>query len=210
MRRRCSWAMPGPVSEMVITACPERRSSYASRRMIPAPEAVASMAWDLAGDDPAGFRAIEAIVISGNGPTIVPIDGVGKPLWNALTWMDRRASHQAAEAGRALGRQIDPEYNLPKILWFREHKPDVYKKAKFFVSCPEYVCGRLSGTWATFLPAQGFQEIIWDDEALEAFGERLLLAEADARAAMQPGEGDFPGAAAARQGVAERSLEPAQ
>jgi len=130
--------------------------------------AVASMAWDLAGDDPAGFRAIEAIVISGNGPTIVPIDGEGKPLWNALTWMDRRASHQAAEAGRALGRQIDPEYNLPKILWFREHKPDVYKKAKFFVSCPEYVCGRLSGTWATFLPAQGFQEIIWDDEALEA------------------------------------------
>ncbi len=130
--------------------------------------AVASMAWDLAGDDPIGFRSIEAIVISGNGPTIVPIDANGKPLWNALTWMDRRASAQAAQAGRALGRQIDPEYNLPKILWFREHKPDVYEKTRLFVSCPEYICGRLSGRWTTFLPAQGFEEIIWDDEALEA------------------------------------------
>ncbi|HOV94219.1 MAG TPA: FGGY-family carbohydrate kinase [Spirochaetales bacterium] len=130
--------------------------------------AVASMAWDLAGDDPAGFRSIEAVVVSGNGPTIVPIDANGKPLWNALTWMDRRASAEAADAGRALGRQIDPEYNLPKILWFREHKPDVYEKTRLFVSCPEYICGRLSGRWTTFLPAQGFEEIIWDDEALEA------------------------------------------
>lgn len=112
------------------------------------------------------FEPVEAIVVSGNGPTIVPVDGSGMPLMNAITWLDRRASAEAAEASAALEYKLDPAYNLPKILWIRHHAPDIYEKARWFVSCPEYLCARLSGNFVSFLPAEGFKKIIWDDQAL--------------------------------------------
>ena len=112
------------------------------------------------------FEPIEAIVVSGNGPTIVPLDISGQPLMNAITWLDRRASEEAAEASAALENKLDPAYNLPKILWIKHHVPEIYEKARWFVSCPEYLCAQLSGNYVSFLPAEGFKKIIWDDQAL--------------------------------------------
>jgi xylulokinase len=113
---------------------------------------------------------IDCIVVSGNGPTLVPIGADGKALGNAITWMDRRAVEEARIAGEAVGRELDPTYNLPKALWFMRHKPEVYEKTKWFMSCPEFVCGALTGVWTTFLPAEGFQPIIWSNEALRLLG----------------------------------------
>ena len=39
---------------------------------------------------PSSDRNIEAVVVSGNGPTLVPVDSKGKALDFAMTWMDRR------------------------------------------------------------------------------------------------------------------------
>lgn len=113
---------------------------------------------------------VDAIVVSGNGPTIVPVDGNGVPLMNAITWLDRRASVEASEASEALEYTLDPAYNLPKILWIRNHKPDIYAKTRWFISCPEYLCAQLSGNYVSFLPAEGFKKIIWDDTALNHLG----------------------------------------
>lgn len=115
-------------------------------------------------------RAVECVVVSGNGPTLVPVDGAGRPLANAVTWMDRRAVDEAVLAGKAAGRFLDPTYNLPKALWFLRHRPDIYERAARFCSCPEFVCGSLSGEWVSFLPAEGFQPIIWDDASIRATG----------------------------------------
>lgn len=115
-------------------------------------------------------QTIECIVVSGNGPTLVPVDDAGNPLANAVTWMDRRAVDEAVLAGRAAGRFLDPTYNLPKALWFSRHRPDIYERAARFSSCPEFVCGSLTGEWISFLPAEGFQPIIWDDASIRAAG----------------------------------------
>lgn len=45
---------------------------------------------------------LKAIVICGNGPTILPIDERGEPLAPAITWLDRRAQQEAKEASIAL------------------------------------------------------------------------------------------------------------
>ncbi|MDP2790269.1 MAG: FGGY-family carbohydrate kinase, partial [Rectinemataceae bacterium] len=68
------------------------------------------------------------------------------------------------------GRFLDPTYNLPKALWFKRHRPDIYERTARFSSCPEYLCGRLTGEWRSFLPAEGFQPIIWDADSLRALG----------------------------------------
>ncbi len=114
--------------------------------------------------------AVECVVVSGNGPTLVPVDAEGNALAPAVTWMDRRAIEESVLAGKAAGRFLDPTYNLPKALWFKRHRPEIYEKTARFSSCPEYLCGRLSGEWYSFLPAEGFQPIIWDTQSICALG----------------------------------------
>jgi xylulokinase len=118
----------------------------------------------------ANSGAVECVAVSGNGPTLVPVDASGEPLAPAVTWMDRRAVEEAVLAGKAAGRFLDPTYNLPKALWFKRHRPDIYERTARFSSCPEYLCGRLTGEWSSFLPAEGFQPIIWDADSIRALG----------------------------------------
>lgn len=111
---------------------------------------------------------LACIVVSGNGPTLIPVGSDGEPLAPAITWMDRRAVEQASRAGLAAGRFLDPTYNLPKALWFRDCKPEIYEKTARFSACPEFVIAKLCGEWRTILPAEGFQPIIWDEASLSA------------------------------------------
>jgi len=120
-----------------------------------------------------GTRATEplrAIVVSGNGPTILPIDARGEPLAPAITWLDRRAQRESEEASAALRYPLDAAFNLPKILWLRRNMPSLYRCAARFLSCPEFVIGRLTGEWTTCLPNQGYTRIVWDMAAIGALG----------------------------------------
>ncbi|TXT44015.1 MAG: pentulose/hexulose kinase [Spirochaetes bacterium] len=110
---------------------------------------------------------IRALAVSGQGPTILSVDRQGEVLHDALTWLDRRAQVQSEKVGRLLGYPLDAAFNLPKILWIKENLPEIYERTKWFVSCPEYIVAQLTGTYVSFLPAQGYTRIIWDDAALE-------------------------------------------
>jgi xylulokinase len=110
------------------------------------------------------------VAVSGNGPTLVPVGADGIPLHPAITWMDRRAVAEAARAGKVAGRFLDPTYNLPKALWFKDMRPGIYERTAHFSGCPEFVCGRLTGEWRSILPAEGFQPIIWDRDSIAALG----------------------------------------
>ncbi|MHB9153109.1 MAG: xylulokinase [Spirochaetales bacterium] len=115
---------------------------------------------------PAGLKDVECVVVSGNGPTLLPVDEGGKPLHNAITWMDRRAAEESELAEPILGRSLDPAYNLPKVLWMKAHRPDLYERTRWFSSCPEFLIARLCGNWISILPAEGYQAIIWDSASL--------------------------------------------
>lgn len=124
---------------------------------------VANLSPSLAGE------ALRAVVICGNGPTILAVDRAGEPLAPAMSWLDRRATVEAREASQKLGHPIDAAFNLPKILWLRNHRPELYERAQLFVSCPEFVAGRLTGTWTTCVPNAGYTAIIWDEASLRTF-----------------------------------------
>ncbi len=124
--------------------------------------AVDGMLARLAAAAPGGLAGVRCVAVSGNGPTLLPVDARGEPLCNAITWMDRRAAEESALAEPLLGRPLDPAYNLPKVLWLKNHRPALYEATRWFSSCPEYICARLCGEWVSFLPAEGYQAIIWD------------------------------------------------
>jgi xylulokinase len=113
---------------------------------------------------------IEAVVVSGNGPTLVPVDGKGTPLDFAMTWMDRRGVEEARLIARLTDRYVDPTFYLPKALWIYRNKPELYRRTRHFCTCPEFVDLFLTGVARTVLPSEQFAPYIWTPETIEGLG----------------------------------------
>jgi len=117
-----------------------------------------------------GRFPLRAVVVSGNGPTLVPVGRDGRPLDFAMTWLDRRGVEEARLAAEATGRYVDPSFYLPKALWIFRHKQRVYRDTRHFLACPEFVDFYLTGEACTVLPSEPFQPYIWTAEAIEKLG----------------------------------------
>jgi xylulokinase len=101
--------------------------------------------------DKAGIsgESVAAVAVSGQSPTVVPVDRAGRPLYNAILWMDRRAVEEARDIERVSGVPEDPFLALPKILWFKRNLPEVYRNTFKFLQATDYVTFKLSGVFAT-------------------------------------------------------------
>ena len=115
-------------------------------------------------------RALTAVVVTGNGPTVVPAGADARPLHPAITWLDRRSSGEARLIAERTGRAREASFFLSKIYWVFRHAPELYRQTRGFVSGPEYVELRLTGDWHTNLPAPGFRRFYWDHDVVEALG----------------------------------------
>ncbi|MEE8441535.1 MAG: FGGY-family carbohydrate kinase [Spirochaetia bacterium] len=103
---------------------------------------------------------IAAVVLSGNGPTIVPVGRDGSSLDQAMLWMDRREE-------RVLGQR---SFFLPKISWIKHNAPAVYDQTWQFMTCPEYIGFLLTSVPHTTTASEEFAPYIWDDDGLLAYG----------------------------------------
>ncbi|HEY9211428.1 MAG TPA: FGGY family carbohydrate kinase [Ancylobacter sp.] len=95
---------------------------------------------------------ILAISADGTSSTLVALDETGTPIGPAILWMDTRASAQArcmSECGDlALARcraGVSAEWMIPRILWIKEHRPEVFERTRWFVEMADYIAYRLSG-----------------------------------------------------------------
>lgn len=96
---------------------------------------------------------IEGISLSGQMHGLVLLDANHRPLRNAILWNDTRTTKQCRQIEAALGDQLleiarNPAlegFTLPKLLWVKEHEPELYAKAKVFLLPKDYVRYRLTG-----------------------------------------------------------------
>jgi FGGY-family pentulose kinase len=107
---------------------------------------------DISPDDIAG------ISIDTFSCTVLPVDENGTPLHNAVIWMDIRAVKEAEEITatghpylKYAGDWVSPEWMIPKALWFKRHKPDIYKKSAKFIECTDWMTYKLTGKWTLSL-----------------------------------------------------------
>jgi xylulokinase len=121
-------------------------------------------------DTAARTGGIAAVVVSGNGPTLVPVGAKGEPLDFAMTWMDRRGVEEARLIVETTGQYVDPTFYLPKALWIYRNKPDVYRRTRHFCTCPEFIDLYLTGEACTVLPSEKFTPYIWTPEIIEKLG----------------------------------------
>ncbi|GHT92291.1 xylulokinase [Spirochaetia bacterium] len=129
------------------------------------------------------LSAVEALVISGNGPSLVPVTGTPAlneqgsgepqlvlPASAARLWLDRRAQEESAAVSAIMGAYVDPGFFLPKSLWIKNNDAALYEKTKYFLSCPEYLVYALTGEARTVFPSEGFDRWYWNDDVLAKAG----------------------------------------
>lgn len=113
---------------------------------------------------------LNAVVVSGNGPTLIPVGEDGLPVDMAMSWMDRRGTEEAREVSALAGFYIDPTFYLPKAYWVYRHKKEIYDRTKYFFSCPEYIDYLLTGEAKTVLPVPEYRPYIWTEELVGKLG----------------------------------------
>ena len=136
-------------------------------------------------EGPVPANQIQAISISSQGIATVPIDEDGNTLDNAISWLDGRAEEEVAmlEArygSEALyqrtGKRLSPPYTLSKLIWFRDHRKEIYDKAWKILLPMDFIQFKLSGKCVTDHTMAGgtmYYDIAaqkWDDGILEDNG----------------------------------------
>ena len=92
--------------------------------------------------------------VCGQAPSCLPLDEDGKPLHNAILWLDRRAeaqvtwlqarlnSHLLAQAGP---NRLDSYFGGLKWLWFRQQEPDLFQNIWKFIQANSFIQYQLTG-----------------------------------------------------------------
>lgn len=98
-------------------------------------------------------KDIVGIGIDGQSWSAIPIDKDGNVLTNTPIWMDTRAIDICSELNAKIGEEnifavagnpMQPSYTTPKILWYKKHLPEIYKKTYKILQSNSYIAFKLT------------------------------------------------------------------
>lgn len=101
---------------------------------------------------------IACITFSGQMMGAVALDEQARPLRNAIIWADQRSLEQEAWIGQRVsfedvyqitGHRLSASYSLAKILWIRDHQPELFARTYKFVHAKDSIVARLTGRFVT-------------------------------------------------------------
>ena len=101
---------------------------------------------------------VAAVGFSGQMMGAVLLDAEFRPVRPALIWADHRSQEQAdrvnaalgaERAYRLLGHRVHPTYSLTKVMWVRQHEPEVFGRVAQVCLAKDYVVHRLTGRLVT-------------------------------------------------------------
>jgi xylulokinase len=128
---------------------------------------------------------VQALAISSQGEAFTPVGPSGEILANAMVSSDSRAAFLASswsnEFGaerlyRITGHTAHPMFSLFKLLWLREHRPEIWAGAVRFLCFEDLLQQRMGLDPAMGWPLAGrtmlfdVKRHVWSDEILSAIG----------------------------------------
>lgn len=136
---------------------------------------------DLLQESGVAPRDILGVGVSGIGPCVLPVDEEFNPLRPAILYgVDTRATAEIEqylqdlgeeEVFRRAGCELSASAVAPKILWLYNNEPEVYNKARWFLTCQNFIVARLTGkasidnyTASTYSPIIDVEKRSWIDE----------------------------------------------
>ena len=125
---------------------------------------------------------VAAISMSLQGGTIVATDKAGTPLCPAIVWNDGRCNEEkeaflkefgnADRMYQATGWHLGDGLPALVIRWLREHKPEVFENAAYFLSVPDYLALKMTGIPAVDISDAGINQLC--DIRRREYDEQLL------------------------------------
>ncbi|MCL2352924.1 MAG: FGGY family carbohydrate kinase [Firmicutes bacterium] len=91
---------------------------------------------------------VSAVGVSSFGESAVPVDADGNVLANAILYTDPRGAEECAlmEPYRDITKlRPHPMYTLPKILWIRKNRPELFEKTRRFLLFEDFTLFKLTG-----------------------------------------------------------------
>jgi xylulokinase len=101
---------------------------------------------------------VAAICFSGQMMGCLCVDRAGKPLRPAILYSDQRAVREcesilqkidAKEFYRTTGHRASASYSVEKLMWVRNHEPEVYRNTFKMLQAKDWLNFRLTGVMAT-------------------------------------------------------------
>lgn len=131
-------------------------------------------------------RKVRALAISSQGETFIPVDREGKPLRNAIVWLDNRSEEESRrirdefnidEVFKITGQpEVVPTWPATKILWLKKNEPNIFKKVYKFLLVEDFLIYKFVGIPATEYSVVSstlmfdIRKRQWWDEMLEFIG----------------------------------------
>lgn len=128
---------------------------------------------------------IEAICVGSHGETYIPVDADCKPVYFAVMNSDNRAVIESEFWEKNIGKRnmyaitgvpLHPMFSINKIMWLKNNKPNVFARAKMFLSPGDYILGRLGVAPLTDYSLAGrtmafdINQCGWSDDILKEAG----------------------------------------
>lgn len=118
-------------------------------------------------------KDIEAVSFSGQMMGALAVDEKGQPLRTSLIWADMRATREEAFLKSQIsmwdhylitGHRIAASYSGVKMMWVKNHQPEIYHKTYKFLNAKDYIILKLTGKFVTE-PTDASGTNLWDQRA---------------------------------------------
>ncbi|WOI53479.1 xylulokinase [Parvularcula sp. LCG005] len=126
-------------------------------------------------------KKVEAIGLSGQMHGATLLDANDKPLRPAILWNDGRSAAECAELEKIEPRSREitgnlamPGFTAPKLLWVRNHEPDIFAKTAKVLLPKDYVRLLMTGNYASDMSDSA--GTLWLDVAKRQWSPEMLAA----------------------------------
>lgn len=142
----------------------------------------------------AKYPDIAGIGVTSFGETFVLADEKGTPLHPAMLYTDPRGKEECEELTNKMdgmtmasitGLRPHEMYSIPKIMWMKKHRPDLYRQAKHVFLMEDYVVFHLTGK-AQVDYSMATRTMGFDISTLSWSKEIFALAELDVKLMSKP------------------------
>lgn len=131
----------------------------------------------------AGVQEVAALALSVHGEAVTPVDERGQALRPTILGMDTRTGPQndwlrgclgAERLFNLTGMPVHTINTLPKLLWIKEHEPEIWARAARFVLVEDFLIQKMTGRavvsqcLASRTQLYDLQQGVWSDEILQA------------------------------------------
>lgn len=126
---------------------------------------------------------IEAISVTGQRSSLIPVTREGKALKKAISWQDRRSAcicgefrEQCREIYSVTGMKLSTVFSAPKMMYLKQTDREVYDRAEKLIGFQEYILYHLTHEFvsdtsiASRTSLFDIRKLQWAEELLDLFG----------------------------------------